>query len=238
MSENTVIFGINLCKDALKGKDVSKVYITKDREREFTKYIKQHDASYVVVDKKYLDNITQNANHQGIALVMSPVEYISIENLIEKNSKVTNPLILIIDEIHDVNNLGAVLRNVDAFGINGIIINKKRNVQLNATVAKISTGAINHVDICRVTNLSATIKQLKQENYWVACLDMDGEKNLKDESFSTPMAVVLGGEDKGITHTMKKNCDYSIKIDMYGSVNSLNVSCASAVLCYSKSIKR
>lgn len=239
MSNDIIVCGKNNVVDAIKTKDVSKIYLTNENKRkDVLELISQHNIPFVVVDKFYLSKLTENATHQGIAAVMSPITYLTEKELIKKNEAKVNPMVIMLDEVTDVNNLGSVLRIIDAFDCDGLIFNKRRNAQINASVAKISTGAVNHVDICRVTNLSNTIKDFKKAGYWVACLDMDGTVKAGDFAYDMPLVVIVGGEDKGITPNIKKQCDFSLKIDMFGHVNSLNVASATTLLCYEKSKKR
>ena len=234
---NEIIYGKNTVIETIKTKEVSKIFINKESgDGEITQLIKKHNIPMVKVDKKYLDRITNRGSHQGIAALVSPVDYVELNELIQKNKKINNPMVIILDEVTDVNNLGAILRIIDAFGINGVIFNKRRNAQLNGSVAKISTGAINHVDICRVTNIKNTITTMKKNGYWVANLDMNGELTVERTDFNQPLVIVVGGEDKGITDNINKSCDFSITIPMSGHVNSLNVSSAVSILCYAKSV--
>lgn len=240
MSENIeFFFGRNNVEECLKEKDVSKLYIQNDvKVKGIIDLANSKKVPFVFVDKKSLDKMTKQANHQGVAVQVSPVEYIELKDLVEKNKNVENPMIIMVDELQDSNNLGAILRVLDAFGVNGIIFNKRRNVQLTGTVAKISTGAINHVDICRVTNLSNAIKQLKKDGYWISFLDMDGTTKVQDFAYDMPMVLVIGGEDKGVTPNIKKHCDFGLTIDMVGHVNSLNVATATSIVCHERLAKR
>ena len=237
MEKDMIVCGKNNVIDAFESKTISKVYISREKRKEYMDLIKGLNVPYVVVDKYYLDKLTGNATHQGIAISISPIEYIEVDELISINEAKETPMIIMLDEVQDVNNLGAILRVIDGFDGDGIIFKKKRNVQITAQVAKVSTGAVNHVDICRVTNLVDTINKLKKCGYWVACLDMNGETKVQNFDFKTKLVVVLGGEDKGITDNIKKHCDFTISIDMYGTVSSLNVATAAAILSYQRSVQ-
>ncbi len=234
-----VVYGKNNVMDCIDTREITKIYINKENKNNaIIEKLKKKNIPYVFVDKFFLDKLTNKGSHQGVACVLSPVDYCTLPQLIDKNKEVENPMIILLDEVQDVNNLGAILRVVDAFNINGLIFNKRRNAQLNGSVAKISTGAINHVDTVRVTNLSQTITKLKKEGYWVAYLDMDGETKVQDFDYALPLVVVIGGEDKGVTDNIKKHCDFGITIDMYGTVNSLNVATATSILCFSKRVQK
>ncbi len=232
-------FGRNNVEDCLKNKDVSKLYVQNDAKvQQIIDLANKKNIPYVFVEKKVMDKMTKSTNHQGVAAQISPVKYVELKELIQKNAAVENPMIILVDEVQDSNNLGAILRVMDAFGVNGLIFNKRRNVQLTGTVAKISTGAINHVDICRVTNLVSSIKQLKKEGYWAAFLDMDGTTKVQDFKYDMPLVLVIGGEDKGVTPNIKKQCDFGLTIDMVGHVNSLNVATATSIVCHQRLTNR
>ncbi len=238
-NQEIIYFGRNNVEDSIKTKEVSKIYIQNDAKvQSIIQLAKAKNIPYVFTDKLALDKMTKNQTHQGVVAILSPVKYLELEELINKNKAIDNPFILMLDELQDGNNLGAILRVMDAFGVNGVIFNKRRNVQLNGTVAKVSTGAINHVDITRVTNLSNAIKNLKKAGYWVAYLDMDGKVNVHDYKFDTPLVLVIGGEDKGVTANIKKHCDFGMTIPMVGTVNSLNVATATAIACHQRLINR
>ena len=233
--DGEVIAGRNAVIQTISSKTVNKLFLNKERkDKELLSLAKSKNIPTVFVDKTYLDKISNHANHQGVVCITSPIDYLELNDLIKKNQDVKYPMILMLDEVQDVNNLGAIMRIVDAFNINGIIINKRRSAPVNATVSKISTGAINHVDICRVNNLSQAIDKLKASGYFIVALDMVGEQTTKSNDYQLPLVVVVGGEDKGVTKMMKKLCDYSINIPMGGHVNSLNVSSAVSIICYEK----
>ena len=237
-NQELVFFGKNNVIEIIKTKEISKIFVLKKYKGEMRSLVKKKNIPFVVVDKYYLDKLTNNASHQGIVAIAAPVDYVEFDNLIEKNSNVKNPCIVMLDELQDANNLGAILRSVDCFGLNGVIFNKKRNIQLTETVSKISAGAINHVDVCRVTNLSNAIKSLKKKGYWIVYLDMDGEHSLHEVDLDMPIVVVIGGEDKGVTDNIKKNCDFGITIPMYGHLNSLNAAMATSIFAYQKSANK
>lgn len=238
MSENLQLMaGKNSVIETLKVESVNKVYIQKDKkDQSVLQLAKDLMVPVVFVDKLYLDKLTNHANHQGVCCSIAPIRYLTIEELVSKNKIEDNPLFLILDEVQDVHNLGAIIRVCDAFKIEGIILNKRRSAPVNATVCKISTGAINYVDICRVNNLSQAIKYLKEHGYWIANLDMHGEFSVNNAIYDRPNAIIIGGEDKGVSQNMKKQSDYSITIPMMGHVNSLNVSCAVTVLGFERMV--
>lgn len=237
--ENEVVYGKNQVLEVLRSKEVSKVFkLSTLNSKEIMDEISIKNVPYVNVEKTYLDNLSNSTKHQGIVAITSPVEFIETSELIEKNQEIKNPLVIMLDEVQDPQNLGAIIRIVDSFAINGIVFNKRRNVQLTSTVARTSAGAINHVDICRVTNLRQEIERFKKAGYFVGFLDMNGKQEVSQVKFDIPMVIIIGGEDKGVTDSIKKKCDFGINIKMNGHVNSLNVSSAVSILSYQKNISR
>lgn len=238
MSENQeIVYGKNVVIESINAKVVNKVILENKKEfKDFLVILKENKIPYRFCDKREMDQIAEKNNHQGIIAYVTPNKYTEIDELFAKNKSVKSPMVIMLDEVTDVNNIGAILRNVDGFNVNGLVFNKRRQAQITPTVVKISTGAINYVDVCRVTNLVNTIKQFKKEGYFVAYLDMDGRSNLEDVDFDMPLLVVIGGEDKGVTDNIKKHCDFGINITMYGHVNSLNVASATSILCYQRSL--
>ena len=176
--------------------------------------------------------MTQGANHQGLVLTVPPFDYQTIEDCLAlAESKGQPPFLLILDGIEDPHNLGSILRTADATGVAGIIIPKHRAVGVTPVVAKTSTGAVEHVPIARVTNLSQTLDNLKAENYWIFGTDMDGTPSHKWNT-AGKIALIIGNEGKGISANLKKQVDEMITIPMTGHVQSLNASVAAAVLMY------
>jgi len=198
---------IHLCKN--KG---IKVRIEKDR-REFEKYIGK-------------------VNHQGVIAIIKQYEYQSLESILKKIPKNKRPLLVLLDGLEDPHNLGAILRTSDATGVDGIIIGKHRSVSLNATVAKVSTGAIEHIPVARVTNLSRTLQDLKKQGYWVVGTDIENASDYREVDYDLPIVLVIGSEGKGISNLVIKQCDFIVKLPMVGHVTSLNASVATGVLLY------
>lgn len=227
MSKN-IICGYNCVYETIKNNKVEVLYLNRTKKiKEIEKIAAQKKIKINYVDKNELDKITETKNHQGIAALGNFFNYISLEEMI-----LTKEFIIILDEVQDVNNFGAILRSCDAFGVKNIIIPKNRSVSLNSTVAKISTGAFNYINICSVTNIKQTIKKLKENDYWIGALDMHGNIEISESNFYSNVAMIIGGENKGITPNIKKDVDFIVNIPMYGHVNSLNVSNATAILLY------
>ena len=181
-----------------------------------TKYCKPYELDKIV-----------DGNHQGIVLEVSDYQYFDIDDLLVNE----NPLIVILDHLEDPHNFGAIIRTCEAAGIDGIIIPKNRSVDVNSTVMKTSTGALNHVKICQVTNLKNTMDYLKKKGFWIVGTDMDGT-DYTQVDYKGKMAIITGSEGFGMSRLVKDNCDFIASIPMYGEVNSLNASVATAIIIY------
>ena len=184
------------------------------------------------VSPQKLDYYCNGANHQGVAVFFAAQEYCEVSDILalakERGEK---PFIIICDEIEDPHNLGAIIRTAEACGVHGIIIPKRRSASLNATVAKSASGALEYMKVARVTNISNTIEELKEQGVWVFGADMDG-KDYTLIDFDIPCALVIGNEGKGIGTLVAKKCDEIVSLPMNGKINSLNASVAAAVLMY------
>lgn len=192
--------------------------------------LKKRKITWSTKPVKELDETTEGANHQGIIAYAVDFSYKSLEEITHKAHKSKYPLLIMLDEINDPHNLGAILRSADAFGANGVIVKKHNQVGLTAVVAKVSTGAINYVDVCQVTNLTNTLVKLKAEGYWIVASDGGSKQDYRSVDYKMPVALVVGGEGKGVSRLVLENSDFMIKIPMTGHVNSLNASVATAVL--------
>ena len=182
------------------------------------------------VDLATLNRMSGNGNHQGIIVEIYPYEYSSLDEILKSANGKEQPLILILDEIEDPQNFGAILRSADAFGVDGVIIKSKNQVPLNWTVAKVSTGAIEFVKVAQVSNLSNVIKVLKDNGYWVYAADGSGKDSYEKMNYNGAIALIVGSEGRGISQLVMKNSDFIIKIPMSGHVNSLNVSVSTGIL--------
>ena len=184
------------------------------------------------VPKSKLDLLADNQNHQGVILAVSAYSYATLDDLFASaKAKNEDPFFLILDGIEDPHNLGSIMRTADAAGVHGIIIPKRRAVQLTTTVAKTSTGAIEYMPVVRVTNLVKTVEYLKQQGVWVFGTDMQGQ-DYRTWDAKGAVALVIGNEGKGISALLKKNCDVLLTIPMVGHVQSLNASVAAGLLIY------
>ena len=182
------------------------------------------------VDLETLNKMSSNGNHQGIIVETYPHEYSSVDEIIKTSKDKKQPLILILDEIEDPHNFGAILRSADAFSVDGVIIKSKNQVPLNWTVAKVSTGAIEYVKVAQVSNLSNVIRTLKDNGFWIYAADGSGKESYEKVDYSGAVALIVGSEGRGISQLVMKNSDFIIKIPMSGHVNSLNVSVSTGIL--------
>lgn len=235
--DEEIIIGRNPVIEALRaGRSVDKVFlsdqINRQTEREIRTYAKKVDAVVQKVPKSRLDKISKG-KHQGIIAYVSPYQYFSITDILDRaRQKEELPFLLILDELEDPHNLGAILRTADATGVHGIIIPKRRAVGLTETVAKASAGAIEHVPVARVTNIAKTIDELKENNIWIVGTDERGSKDYRTLDGETAIALVIGNEGKGISRLVKEKCDWTIHLPMKGSIPSLNASVAAGILMY------
>lgn len=233
-----IIYGRNTVRELLKsGKPLNKVLIQSDtsgqhRNQDLIGLLRERGIPYQFVDKQALDRLSKHQNHQGILAYAAAKEYAEVEEMLAlAASRQEKPLLLVLDEVEDPHNLGAVIRTANAVGAHGVIIPKRRSVALTGIVAKTSAGAIEHVPVARVGNLVQTLKELKDAGCWVSGAEADGK-----EAFCTdltgPRVLVVGGEGKGLSRLVRETCDEIISLPMLGQINSLNVSVASSVLLY------
>lgn len=225
-----IIAGKNTVTEAIKvGRKVHELYIQQGTNKEMIDLASKKNIKVVELPKFEIKKILPPSN-QGVGAKVADYTYKSLEDVLSKEKQ--NKVLIMLDGLEDPHNLGAILRSCDAFGMDGIIIPKNRSVKLNSTVAKVSTGAIEHVDVIEVTNLTNTIKQLKKENFWVVGTDADTEQTIHDINVDANLLIVIGSEGKGISRLVKENCDYVVKIPMVGHVNSLNASVSTALVIY------
>lgn len=174
-----------------------------------------------------LTRMARNPSHQGFAAICKDFSACPFEDFLSLGKK--EPLLLMLDGIEDPHNMGAILRSADAFGVDGVIIKKRGNAPLNATVAKISTGAINYVKVAEVANLSFAIKKLKEAGYWIVSSDGEAKASYDEVDYHCPICLIVGSEGFGISRLLLENSDFVVKIPMYGHVNSLNASVATGI---------
>ena len=236
-----IIIGRNAVTEALKaGRSINRLLIAEgSRDGSIQKLIALAKDKQVVIEsvsRDRLDKIADNQRHQGVIAYSAPVEYSTLEEILQlAENRNEFPFILLLDELEDPHNFGAILRTADAVGVHGVLIPKRRSVSLNSTVAKTSAGAIEYVKVAQINNVAQTLKQLKGLNITVIGSDMEGIDIYDDVSrvdFKAPIVLIIGSEGKGMRRLTKENCDFLIEIPMVGRINSLNASVAAAVLMY------
>lgn len=218
-------------------KDINKIYITKgELKGSINKIIAIANEKKVIIvqkDKKQMDMMAQSENYQGVIAVVPPYEYVEVEDILEvAKERNEDPFILILDGIEDTHNLGAIIRTAETAGVHGIIIPKRRAVQVNSTVSKVASGALEYMKIARVNNITDTISKLKDKGVWICGTAIDADKFYYDQNLTGPLAIVIGNEGKGISDLVKRNCDFLVKIPMKGKVTSLNASVSTGIIVY------
>ena len=231
-----LLYGSNPVREALRaGRPVSRVWVALDRNDRIAGEIINHchnaNIPYSKVERAYLDRMCQGEAHQGFAARTAPKSYTPWQEMQKMaESKGEAPIILVLDEVEDPHNLGAVLRSVDALGGHGVVIPKHRAAQLTAGVGRASAGAWAYVPVDRVTNIARTLEEMKKEGFWVIGATADADGPIYDVDWTGPVALVLGGENKGLSPTMRKKCDILASIPITGRIESLNVSAAAAII--------
>lgn len=230
--------GRNSVTELLKsGKDINKLYVQKGEKHgsinEIIKLAKQNKVVITELDRAKLDQMSESHNHQGVIAIVPPYEYCDVDEILEyAKSKNESPFILILDGIEDPHNLGSIIRTAECSGVHGIIIPKRRSVQVNATVNKTSAGAAQYVKVARVNNLTETIKYLKENDVWIHGTDIEGKCYYNEQKYNGGVAIVIGSEGFGMSRLVKENCDFLVKIPMVGKINSLNASVSAGILMY------
>ena len=236
-----IILGRNAVTEALKaGRTINRLLIAEgSRDGSIQKLIALAKDKQIVIEslsRDRLDKIADNQRHQGVIAYSAPVEYATLEEVLQvAEDRHEPPFIILLDELEDSHNFGTILRTADAVGVHGVLIPKRRSVSLNSTVAKTSAGAIEYVKVAQINNVAQTLKQLKDLNITVIGSDMEGIDIYDDVSrvdFKAPIVLIIGSEGKGMRRLTKENCDYLLKIPMVGRINSLNASVAAAILMY------
>ena len=238
MENEGLIEGRNAVTEAIRsGVTIDKVFIAKGETDSTLRHIastaRAAGAAVVEADRRKLDSMSITQSHQGVIAMASYAQYVSIDDILDSaKQKGEEPLIIVCDEISDPHNLGAIIRTCEATGAHGVIIPKRRSAGLSATVAKASSGAIFHIAIARVTNITSAIKELKKSGVWVYAAAIDGETPVWESDFKGATAFVIGSEGKGISRLVSENCDHRVRIPMNGKLSSLNASVSAAVLLF------
>ena len=233
-----VIEGRNAVIEALRaGTAIDKIYLAKgDTDSALGHIANTARANGVVVvnaDRRKLDEMSRTHAHQGVIAVAAVREYASIEDIFQRAEEQGEaPLIVLCDELSDPHNLGAVIRTAECAGAHGVVIPKRRSAGLTAIVAKTSAGAVSHLPVARVPNLTALMTELQKRGVWIFGAEMDGTTSLDEADLKGPAAIVIGSEGSGMSRLVAETCDFTVSIPMKGKINSLNASAAAAILLY------
>ena len=231
------IEGRNAVIEAFRaGKPIDKIFILDGCQdgpvSTIKREAKKKDVMIKYVTKERLDQISETGKHQGVIAYAAAYEYAELEDIFDKaKEKGEDPFIMILDNIEDPHNLGAIIRTANLAGAHGVIIPKNRAVGLTATVARTSAGALNFTPVVKVTNISKTIQELKNRGLWFVCADMGGTQMYK-LNLKGPIGLVIGNEGDGVSRLVRENCDMIASIPMKGDIDSLNASVAAGVLAY------
>jgi len=237
--KQALIYGVNPIREVLltEGKQLDKIFLLHNRGGkaidEIRLLAKQQHTTVTVANRERLDQMAQTPKHQGIVALMAATTYFDLDELLTKAKAGPNPpFLFLIDGVEDPRNLGAILRTVDAVGGDGVIIPERRASGMTALVSKASAGASAHVPVARVVNLSNAIDRIKKEGIWVVGLDLAGEISYLEYDYKYPLAIVVGGEGKGIGRKVLGRCDQTVALPMYGHVGSLNVGVSLGIISY------
>ncbi len=226
-----LIYGKNPLLSFIASGDIKEVYLQNNfGDKRILDLIKKENLPITYLSLNELNKLSGNGNHQGVVAVVKPFQYSSLKEIISSFKDKTQPLVVILDEINDPHNLGAIIRSCDAFDVDGLIIKSHNQVPVNMTVVKVSTGATKFVKIAMVNNLVNAIKELKDNGFWVYASDGKATLDYSKQNYDGKVALVMGSEGDGISPLVLRNSDFIIKIPMMGHVNSLNVSVATAIL--------
>lgn len=231
------IEGRNAVIEAFRsGKTIDKIFILDGCQdgpvRTIAREAKKNGTLINYVSKERLDNMSETGKHQGVIAYAAAYEYAEVSDILKNAAdKGEDPFIFILDEIEDPHNLGAIIRTANLCGAHGVIIPKRRAVGLTATVLKTSAGALNYTPVAKVTNIAATIEELKKEGMWFVCGDMDGDV-MYNLNLKGPIGLVIGNEGNGVSRLVKEKCDMTASIPMKGDIDSLNASVAAGVLAF------
>lgn len=235
-----VLIGRNAVAEALKaGRSINRLLLAGgDRDRdgsvaEIRALAKERGTICQTVERAKIEAIAGGLRHQGVLAYVAPVAYAELDDILAAaEEKGEPPFLLLLDELEDPHNLGALLRTADATGVHGVLIPKRRSVPLTATVAKTSAGAVEYVPVARVGNIAQTLKMLKEKGFWVAGADMDGPATCWEADLTGALVLVVGSEGHGMSRLTRELCDFVVRMPMVGRINSLNASVAGSILLY------
>ena len=222
------IVGRNAVKEALKsGRSIQRIMVSEDKVKTgLADIVGLAKSQGIEVNKYDLD-----VPHQGVIALVSAVQFKELGEVLQETTHEV-PLLILTDGVEDPHNMGAIIRTAECVGATAVLIPKRHNAPINATVAKTSAGAIEQIPLVQVGNVAQTIKQLQKQGFWVMGAHMEGDRTLYEADMTIPTVIVIGNEGKGISRVVKEACDFLVTIPMYGNLNSLNASVAAAVLMY------
>lgn len=235
--QESKVEGRNAVLEAFRsGRVIDKLFVQEHCEdspvRTILREAKKHDTMVRFVKKERLDQMSDTGKHQGVIAMTAAYDYAEVSDILEKaREKGEPPFIILLDNIEDPHNLGAIIRTANLAGAHGVIIPKNRAVGLTATVARTSAGALNYTSVARVTNMARTIEDLKKEGLWFVCADMGGT-NMYDLDLKGAIGLVIGNEGDGVSRVVREKCDFIASIPMKGDIDSLNASVAAGVLAF------
>lgn len=230
--------GRNAVIELLKSdRTINKIMIARGEKQgsiyEIIKLAKEKRIVITEVDKAKLDTISETKHHQGVIAFASPIEYRTLDDILEiARSKNEDPFILIADEIEDPHNLGALIRTAEIAGCHGLVIPKRRSALVTEVVTKVSCGATEYLPIARVNNINEAIRDLKENGVWVVGTDGSADKLYYEQDFRGPIAIIIGSEGRGMNKLTMKNCDFLVKIPMFGHITSLNASVSGGIVLF------
>lgn len=224
-------------------KDINKIFVTRgERHGSINKIIaiaKERKIVIVEKDKRQMEQMAQNQNYQGVIAIVPPFEYCEIEDIFDKAKELNeDPFVLILDGIEDPHNLGSIIRTAETAGVHGLIIPKRRAATVNSTVNKVSAGAVQYMNIARVTNITDSIEKLKEKGLWICGTDISTDTYYYNQDLKGPLGIVIGNEGTGMSDRVKKSCDFLVKIPMKGKVTSLNASVSAGIIIYEATKQR
>lgn len=232
------IEGRNPVTEAIKsGRTIDKIFVQAGEKngsiRKIIALAREKKIVISEVDRGKLDRMSETKSHQGVIALAAAKEYCSVEDILRfAEEKGEKPFVIIADDLNDPHNLGSIIRTANAAGAHGVIIPKRNSVGLSPVVDKTSAGALEFMNVARVSNLPSAIETLKKANVWIVGADMDGENTIYTHDFSGAVGIVVGSEGSGVSRLVKEKCDFIVRIPMYGQINSLNASVAAALMIY------
>ncbi len=219
------------------GRDINKIFVQDgEKHGSINKIIAMASQRKILINtisKEKMKQMAQTENYQGVIAIVPPFDYVDIEDILsEAKARQEEPFIVLLDGIEDPHNLGSIIRTAETAGVHGIVIPKRRAASVNATVNKVSAGAVEHMKIARVNNMVETMKYLKEQGLWICGTDMDTKTYYYNQDLTGPLAIVIGSEGFGMSRLVKENCDFLVKIPMKGKITSLNASVSAGIVMY------